>query len=196
MLTRRTAVLFAALLPILSQEAAAVDINDPENTLIMELKSGTVTIQLLPDVTPQHVARIKQLARDGSYDGVAFHCVIPGFTAQTGDVQFGNTASGYNASRVGTGGSDMPDVPAEFSSVPFERGTVGMARAQNPNSANSQFFIMFEEGAFLNGQYTVFGQVIDGMQHVDNIKMGGRANNGAVEGTPDAIVSLTVAADR
>lgn len=195
MLTRRIAVLIAALLPFYSQEAAAVDIKDPENTLIMELKSGTVTIQLLPDVAPKHVERIKRLARDGSYNGVAFHRVIPGFMAQTGDVQFGNTAKGYNAGRVGTGGSNLPDVPAEFSSVPFERGTVGMARAQNPNSANSQFFIMFEEGSFLNGQYTVFGQVIDGMQHVDNIKMGGRANNGAVEGTPDAIISLKVAAD-
>ncbi|MGF1659881.1 MAG: peptidylprolyl isomerase [Rubrimonas sp.] len=196
MLTRRTAVLIAALLPFLSQEAAAVDIKDPENTLLLELKSGVVTIELLPDVAPKHVERIKTLAREGAYDGVAFHRVIPGFMAQTGDVEHGNTKTGYNARRAGTGGSKYGDLPAEFSKVPFERGTVGMARSQNPNSANSQFFIMFEEGSFLNGQYTVFGQVIDGMQHVDNIKMGSRANNGAVEGDPDAILSLKVAADQ
>jgi cyclophilin family peptidyl-prolyl cis-trans isomerase len=193
---RRAAVLAAVLLPIIAGEAAAVDIKDPENTLVMELKSGTVTIELLPDVAPKHVERVKTLAREGAYDGVAFHRVIPGFMAQTGDVEHGNTVKGYNARRAGTGGSKYGDIPAEFSKVPFERGTVGMARSQNPNSANSQFFIMFEEGSFLNGQYTVFGQVIDGMQHVDNIKMGSRANNGSIDGDPDAIVSLKVAADQ
>jgi cyclophilin family peptidyl-prolyl cis-trans isomerase len=196
MFTRRAAVLIAALLPLIGREAAAVEITDPENTLILTLKSGEVVIRLLPDVAPKHVERLKTLAREGAYDGVAFHRVIPGFMAQTGDVKFGNTAKGYNAGRVGTGGSDYGDLPAEFSKTPFERGTVGMARSQNPNSANSQFFIMFEEGSFLNGQYTVFGQVIDGMQHVDNIKAGSKANNGAISGDPDAIVSLKVAADR
>ena len=196
MLTRRAAALIAALLPFIAQETAAVEIKDPENTLLMTLKSGVVTIQLLPDVAPKHVERLKTLAREGAYDGVAFHRVIPGFMAQTGDVEHGNTTKGYNARRAGTGGSQYGDLPAEFSKVPFERGTVGMARAQNPNSANSQFFIMFEEGSFLNGQYTVFGQVIDGMAHVDNIKMGSKANNGAIDGDPDVIVSLKVAADQ
>jgi cyclophilin family peptidyl-prolyl cis-trans isomerase len=196
MLTRRAAALIAALLPFIAQETAAVEIKDPENTLLMTLKSGVVTIQLLPDVAPKHVERLKTLAREGAYDGVAFHRVIPGFMAQTGDVEHGNTTKGYNARRAGTGGSQYGDLPAEFSKVPFERGTVGMARAQNPNSANSQFFIMFEEGSFLNGQYTVFGQVIDGMAHVDNIKMGSKANNGAIDGDPDVIVSLKVAADK
>ena len=190
------AALAAAFLTLASQEAHAVDIKDPENTLIMELKDGEVVIELLPDVAPQHVERIKTLTRDGEYDGVAFHRVIPGFMAQTGDVEHGDMNDGYNPGRVGTGGSSLPNLPAEFSSTPFERGTVGMARAQNPNSANSQFFIMFEEGSFLNGQYTVFGQVIDGMEHVDAIKAGSRANNGAISGEPDSIVSLTVAADR
>jgi cyclophilin family peptidyl-prolyl cis-trans isomerase len=196
MLTRRAAALIAALLPFIAQESAAVEIKDPENTLLMTLKSGVVAIQLLPDVAPKHVERLKTLAREGAYDGVAFHRVIPGFMAQTGDVEHGNTTKGYNARRAGTGGSQYGDLPAEFSKVPFERGTVGMARSQNPNSANSQFFIMFEEGSFLNGQYTVFGQVIDGMPHVDNIKMGSKANNGAIDGDPDVIVSLKVAADK
>jgi cyclophilin family peptidyl-prolyl cis-trans isomerase len=194
MLTRRAA-LAAAFTLIATQEALAVDINDPENTLIMELKDGEVVIELLPDVAPKHVERIKTLTREGAYDGVAFHRVIPGFMAQTGDVEFGDTTDGFNARRVGTGGSQYPDLPAEFSSENFDRGVVGMARAQSPNSANSQFFIMFEEGAFLNGQYTVFGRVIDGMEHVDAIKVG-TGQNGMVAGDPDAIRSLTVAADR
>lgn len=195
MLTRRSAVLIAALLPFLSQEARAVDIKDPENTLVMTLKSGTVTIELFPDVAPKHVERIKTLAREGAYDGVAFHRVIPGFMAQTGDVEHGNTKKGYNARRAGTGGSKYGNLPAEFSKLPFERGTLGMARSQSPDSANSQFFICFEESSWLNGQYTVFGKVIDGMQHVDNIKMGSRANNGTIDGDPDVIISLKVAAD-
>jgi peptidylprolyl isomerase len=196
MLTRRTAVLIAALLPFIAQEAAAVDIKDPENTLLMTLKSGVVTIELLPDVAPKHVERIKTLVREGAYDGVAFHRVIPGFMAQTGDVEHGNTKKGFNRNRAGTGGSRLPNLPAEFSQVPFERGTLGMARSQSPNSANSQFFICFEPSSWLNGQYTVFGRVIDGMAHVDNIKMGSKANNGAIDGDPDFIVSLKVAADR
>ncbi len=195
-MTIARAALAAAFLTLASQEAFAVDIQDPENTLVMELKDGEVVIQLLPDVAPKHVERIKTLTRDGEYDNVAFHRVIPGFMAQTGDVEHGDMEDGFNQRRAGTGGSSYPDLPAEFSNTPFERGTVGMARAQNPNSANSQFFIMFEEGSFLNGQYTVFGQVIDGMEHVDAIKMGSRANNGAIDGDPDRILSLTVAADR
>ncbi|MFN3615233.1 MAG: peptidylprolyl isomerase [Rubrimonas sp.] len=161
----------------------------------MTLKSGDVTIQLLPDLAPLHVERIKTLTREGLYDGVAFHRVIPGFMAQTGDVRYGQTRNGFNAARAGTGGSDLPNLPAEFTNTPFERGTLGMARSQSPNSANSQFFICFEESSWLNGQYTVFGRVIDGMQHVDNIKMGSRENNGAIDGEPDAIVAMKVAAD-
>ena len=191
---RIASALFAALLSLTAMEAAAVEIKDPENTLVITLATGDVTIQLLPDVAPQHVDRIKELARAGEYDNVVFHRVIDGFMAQTGDVQFGDKEDGFNLSRAGTGGSSKPDVPAEFSKVPFERGTVGMARSQNPNSANSQFFIMFEEGSFLNGQYTVFGQVIDGMPHVDNIKKGSRAANGAVD-DPDHMISVRVAAD-
>jgi cyclophilin family peptidyl-prolyl cis-trans isomerase len=198
MISRRAlciAGLCATLLPFTAGEAAAMDVKDPENTLIMKLKSGDVVIELMPDVAPQHVERVKTLTREGAYDGVAFHRVIPGFMAQTGDVEHGNTAKGYNARRAGTGGSSYPDLPAEFSDTPFERGVLGMARSQSPNSANSQFFITFEESAWLNGQYTVFGRVIDGMEHVDNIKMGSRANNGAIDGDPDVIVSMKVAAD-
>ncbi|WP_425441163.1 peptidylprolyl isomerase [Rubrimonas cliftonensis] len=187
--------LVAAAFAISAQEAAALDVKDPENTLVMTLRSGDVIIELMPDVAPQHVERVKTLAREGAYDGVAFHRVIPGFMAQTGDVEHGNTTKGFSAGRAGTGGSNYPDLKAEFSQTPFERGTLGMARSQSPNSANSQFFICFEESAWLNGQYTVFGKVVDGMQHVDNIKMGSRADNGAIDGDPDAIISLKVAAD-
>lgn len=176
--------LFAAVLSLTAMEAQAVD----DNTLIIELKTGEVKIQLMPDVAPQHVERIKTLANEGAYNGVAFHRVIEGFMAQTGDVQYGK---GDNLSRAGTGGSSYPDVPAEFSKIPFERGTVGMARSQNPNSANSQFFIMFDEGSFLNGQYTVFGQVTEGMEHVDNIKLGSKASNGSVD-DPDTMISVRV----
>jgi len=196
MITRRAlsiAGLFAVLLP--ATEAPAVEITDPENTLIMTLKSGDVTIALFPDVAPKHVERLKTLAREGAYDNVAFHRVIPGFMAQTGDVEYGDVAEGFNARRAGTGGSSYPDLPAEFSDRPFNRGVLGMARSQSPDSANSQFFITFEESAWLNGQYTVVGEVIDGMAHVDNIKMGSRANNGAIDGDPDAILSMKVAAD-
>ena len=157
---------------------------DPENTLEIQLKDGTVVIELLPDVAPLHVARLKELARQGFYDGIKFHRVIDGFMAQTGD-PLGN----------GTGGSNLPDLPAEFSSVPFERGTVGMARSANPNSANSQFFIMFDEGSFLNGQYTVFGQVRSGMEFVDNIKKGAGQNGTSFSGEPDVMISMKVAAD-
>ncbi len=181
---RFLSAVFGAVLALTAMEAQAVD----ENTLIIELKTGEVKIQLMPDVAPQHADRIKTLAREGAYDGVAFHRVIEGFMAQTGDVEHGK---GENMSRVGTGGSKYPDLPAEFSKLPFERGTVGMARSQNPNSANSQFFIMFDEGSFLNGQYTVIGQVIEGMEHVDNIKLGSRASNGSVD-NPDRMISVRV----
>jgi peptidylprolyl isomerase len=136
--------------------------------------NGTITIDLLEEVAPQHVARITELAADGAYNGVVFHRVIDGFMAQTGDVQFGADPS--DMSRAGMGGSDKPDVPAEFSDVPFDKGVVGMARSQNPNSANSQFFIMFDAGHFLNGQYTVVGRVSEGQDIVDAIKRGAGPN--------------------
>jgi len=163
----------------------------PENTLIITLKHGDVVIELLPEVAPNHVARIKELAEAGAYDNVAFHRVIDGFMAQTGDVQFGDMAEGFNPRRAGTGASDLPNLKQEFSNVPFDAGVVGMARAQNPDSANSQFFIMFDDGHFLNNQYTVFGRVIDGMEHVMNIKRGDRAANGAVE-SPDRMIKVRV----
>lgn len=158
--------------------------------LTIELKDGPVVIELLPDVAPKHVEQIKALAEKGAYDNVAFHRVIDGFMAQTGDVEFGNLEEGFNPSRAGTGGSDLGDIPAEFSDVPFERGTVGMARSQNPNSANSQFFIMFDQGSFLNGQYTAFGKVVSGMEAVDKIKRG-EGGNGEVS-QPDRMIKVSV----
>lgn len=165
------------------------EIKDPENTIIIELKDGAVHIELTPNVAPQHCARIKELARAGQYDNVAFHRVIDGFMAQTGDVKNGNMEADFNIRMAGTGGSDLPNVPAEFSSLPFDRGALGAARSQNPDSANSQFFIMFADGHFLNGQYTVFGRVISGMEHVDNIEKGEPPMN------PDRMISVKVAAD-
>ncbi|MEP5759632.1 MAG: peptidylprolyl isomerase [Litoreibacter sp.] len=165
------------------------EIKDPENTILMELKDGTVTIALLPDIAPEHCARMKELARAGSYDNVAFHRVIDGFMAQTGDVANGNMEKDFNIGRAGTGGSDKPDLPAEFSKVPHARGSLGAARSQNPNSANSQFFINFKDNDFLNGQYTVYGQVISGMDLVDNIAKGEPPVN------PDRMISVKVAAD-
>ncbi|MEO1470007.1 MAG: peptidylprolyl isomerase [Pseudomonadota bacterium] len=191
---RHFAALALLLATLTGGAALAQDIKDPENTLVIELTSGEVVIEMLPDVAPQHVERIKKLARDGEYDNVAFHRVIEGFMAQTGDVEYGDMEDGYEPRRAGTGGSALGNVSAEFSSVPFERGTVGMARSQNPNSANSQFFIMFEEGSFLNGQYTVWGQVISGMEHVDNIKRGA-GQSGAVT-DPDRMIKVQIAADR
>ncbi|MCA0848428.1 MAG: peptidylprolyl isomerase [Salipiger thiooxidans] len=165
------------------------EIKDPENTILMELKDGTVVIELLPDVAPKHVERMKELARAGAYDNVAFHRVIDGFMAQTGDVQHGNMEEGFNLGRAGTGGSDLPDLPAEFSKLPHDRGTLGAARSMNPNSANSQFFINFKDNHFLNGQYTVYGRVIEGMAHVDAIV------RGEPPASPDRMVSVKVAAD-
>jgi cyclophilin family peptidyl-prolyl cis-trans isomerase len=164
---------------------------DAGNRLAIELKTGNVIVELLPDVAPQHVERIKTLAAAGEYDNVAFHRVIEGFMAQTGDVQFGDLSNGYVAQRAGTGGSSLPNVPAEFSDLPFERGVLGMARSQSPDSANSQFFIMFDDGPFLNGQYTVLGRVVEGMEHVDQIKRGNQAANGAVD-NPDRMISVRV----
>jgi cyclophilin family peptidyl-prolyl cis-trans isomerase len=157
---------------------------DPENTIILELKTGPVTIALRPDLAPNHVARIKELARAGFYDGVVFHRVIPGFMAQTGD-----------PTGTGSGGSDLPDLKAEFSKESHVRGTVSAARTSDPNSANSQFFICFDEAPWLDRQYTVWGQVVDGMDHIDAIKKGGEHNNGAISGAPDKIVKMRVAAD-
>lgn len=169
---------------------AASTIASAADLLTIQLKDGPVVIQLMPDVAPKHVAQIEALAKKGAYDGVAFHRVIDGFMAQTGDVQYGNMNKGFDARRAGTGGSDLPDIPAEFSKVPFERGTVGMARSQNPNSANSQFFIMFDQGPFLNGQYTVVGKVVSGMEFVDKIKRGAGGNGEVAD--PDRMVKVTV----
>ncbi|MFN3546402.1 MAG: peptidylprolyl isomerase [Mesorhizobium sp.] len=167
---------------------------EPENTLILTLKDGDVTIALRPDLAPKHVERIKTLVREGAYDDVAFHRVIDGFMAQTGDVEFGDMADGYNARRAGTGGSSLPDLPAEFSRTPFLRGVVGMARAQDPDSANSQFFIMFAPAPNLDGAYTVVGEVENGMDAVDKIKRGARNANGVVQ-DPDRIISARIASD-
>lgn len=167
---------------------------DPDNTMVITLKDGDVTIALRPDLAPKHVAQIKKLVREGAYDHVAFHRVIAGFMAQTGDVKYGNTKKGFNAQLVGTGGSDLPDLPAEFSKEPFVRGTVGMARSQNPNSANSQFFIMFAPAPSLEGDYTVVGNVESGMELVDKIKKGEPDRNGAVT-DPDTMIKVRIASD-
>lgn len=159
--------------------------------LTIQLKDGPVVIKLFPEVAPQNVARIKALATSGKYNDVAFHRVIDGFMAQTGDVQFGNLRKGFDATRVGTGGSDAPDLPAEFSNIPFDRGVVGMARSNDPNSANSQFFIVFAPSYFLNGQYTVVGKVVSGMDKVDKIKRGASNDNGTVT-HPDRMLRVTI----
>ena len=161
-----------------------------ENIMILKLKDGDVKIELFEDVAPNHVKRIKELANSGKYDNVVFHRVIDGFMAQTGDVKFGNSDSKeFDLRRAGMGGSDMPDLEQEFNSLPHDRGTLSMARAQDPNSANSQFFICFQPAPFLDRQYTVFGKVIEGMEFVDKIKRGDQNNNGAVT-DPDKIISF------
>ncbi|GGL66179.1 peptidylprolyl isomerase [Wenxinia marina] len=152
--------------------------------------NGTIVIDLFEDVAPQHVERITTLAEEGAYDGVVFHRVIPGFMAQTGDVEFGR--AGGDTGRAGMGGSDLPDLPAEFSDTPFTRGVVGMARSADPNSANSQFFIMFADAPHLDGQYTVVGQVTEGLDVLDSIKMGEAAANGAISGEPDVMSDVRV----
>ena len=165
------------------------EIKDAENTILMELKNGTVTIELLPDIAPGHCDRMKELARLGKYDNVSFHRVIEGFMAQTGDVEYGNMENEYQPHRAGTGGSELPNLKAEFSGIPHDRGTLGAARSQNPDSANSQFFINFNDNHFLNRQYTVYGRVIDGMDLVDEIVRGEPPAN------PDRMMSVKVAAD-
>jgi len=176
------AALLASFVPALTASAAAQGLPagaDPQNTLVIDTTKGRIVVKLRNDIAPQHAARLKQLARDKYYDNVPFHRVIAGFMAQTGDGQNGN----------GTGGSKYPDLKAEFSNVPFTRGIVGMARASSPNSANSQFFIMFADGSFLNGQYTVVGEVLSGMDVVDKIKKGEPVSD------PDRMVTVRVAAD-
>lgn len=160
-----------------------LDVNSPDNTLYVDLKDGRVTIRMRPDLAPKHVARIKELTRSGFYDGLVFHRVIDGFMAQTGDPS-GN----------GTGGSGV-FLGAEFTAEKFKRGVVGMARAAHDDSADSQFFIMLGDGRFLDGKYTVWGEVTDGMEHVDAIKKGNAAANGKVSGEPDTIVRMSIAAD-
>jgi peptidyl-prolyl cis-trans isomerase B (cyclophilin B) len=151
------------------------------DTLVMELKSGPVKIKLRPDLAPNHVERIKELAGQGFYDGIVFHRVIPNFMAQTGD-----------PTGTGSGGSDLPDLKAEFSNEKHKRGTISMARTSNPNSANSQFFICFADAPWLDKQYSVWGEVVEGMEHVDAIKKGGEHNNGTISGEPDKIIKMRV----
>ena len=163
---------------------------DPENTLIVETTKGKVVIEMLPDLAPGHVERIKELAREGAYDGVVFHRVIEGFMAQTGDVKFGKQGgASFNPARAGMGGSDKPDLKAEFSNANHGRGACSMARSQNPDSANSQFFIVFDDATFLDKQYTVWGRVTSGMEIVDTIKRGEPVSQ------PDKIAKMQVAAD-
>ena len=160
-----------------------------ENTMILKLKDGDVEIELFEDKAPKHVERIKKLANEGKYDNVVFHRVIDGFMAQTGDVQFGNSSSDqFNLDRAGMGGSDLPDLPAEFSDIPHLRGTLSMARSSDPNSANSQFFICFDDAPHLDRNYTVFGKVTKGMEYVDKIKRGAGPNGSVTD--PDKIISF------
>ena len=173
------ALVLAAASPALAQQAPA----DPQNTVYLDTKDGRITIRLRPDLAPKHVAQIKTLTKQGFYDGIVFHRVIPGFMAQTGD-----------PTGTGTGGSDLPNLPAEFTKEPFKRGSVGMARSQNPNSANSQFFICYEGCGSLTGQYTIIGEVVSGMEVADKIKKGDQANNGQVT-APDKIVRMQLAAE-
>ncbi len=161
---------------------AIMNLNDPENALVIELKDGNVVVELTPDLAPKHVTHIKELVREGFYDGIVFHRVIDGFMAQTGD-----------PTGTGTGGSDKPNLNAEFTDADFKRGTLGMARSSNPNSANSQFFICLDAAPHLNGQYTVFGQVVEGMEHVDSIKKAPPGTDMVPD--PDKMISVKVAAD-
>jgi len=170
-------------------------IGNAANTLLIETRYGTISINLLPQVAPETVAQIKAIARAGDYDNVAFHRVIAGFMAQTGDVEYGDLADGWEPRLIGTGGSDRPDIPLEPSDISFERGVVGMARSADPDSGNSQFFITTADARYLDWQYTVFGRVFDGMGAVDRIKRGNPLDNGLVEGTPDRMLQVIVADD-
>ncbi len=181
-LQRVALAVMISMTAILAMSASSIA-QELENTLYMDVKAGRVVIKLRPDLAPKHVERIKKLTREGFYNGVVFHRVIPDFMAQSGD-----------PTGTGSGGWKYPDLKAEFTDTNFARGVLGMARAQSPNSANSQFFIMFKEGSFLNGQYTVFGEVTSGMEFIDAVKKGTRANNGIVR-NPDKIIKLQVAAD-
>lgn len=177
--------------------ASSVNAVEPENIMVIEVEgeaNGVIEIELLPNVAPLHVERIKILARDGLYNGVAFHRVIDGFMAQTGDVKFGKI-EGYKRRYAGQGGSNYPDLDAEFSTIKYEEGTVGMARAQNPNSANSQFFIMFNRSPNLDGNYTVFGKVINGQEVVNSIKRGAMSDNGSVI-NPDIMKKVSIKSDK
>jgi peptidylprolyl isomerase len=167
----------------ISRAAPAAPAQDLQNTIYLDTKDGRITILLRPDLAPKHVAQIEALTKRGFYNGLVFHRVIDGFMAQTGD-----------PTGTGTGKSDLPNIPAEFSAEPFKRGTIGMARSQDPDSANSQFFICFADASFLNHKYTVVGQVVSGMDVVDKIKKGAKEDNGAVTG-PDKIVKMQIAAD-
>ena len=173
------------MLPLIMTEAKTEKSPSLENLLMIELKHGPVIIELFPEDAPNHVKRIKELAKAGKFDGVAFHRVIDGFMAQTGDVQFGNSKK-YNKDRVGTGGSDKPDLKAEFNKRKHVRGTCSMARSSSPDSANSQFFICLDNANFLDGQYTVWGYVIDGMEYVDNITRGEPPQD------PDQIIKMEI----
>lgn len=181
--TRRAALFALAAATAVAARPAFAQAADTANTVYLETKDGRVTIQLRPDLAPRHVAQFKALVKRGFYDGLTFHRVIPGFMAQTGDPK-GN----------GTGGSDLPNIPAEFTATPFRRGTLGMARSADPNSANSQWFICFDTASFLDSKYTVFGQVTAGMDVVDKVKKGTEAGNGAVS-NPDKIVRMRLASD-
>jgi cyclophilin family peptidyl-prolyl cis-trans isomerase len=186
-----SAVAFIGALVVTSPLWAAA----PDNTMIITLKDGDVTIALRPDIAPKHVDQIKKLVREGAYDNVAFHRVIDGFMAQTGDVQYGDMNDGYNAQMAGTGGSKLPDISAEFTDkVSYERGVVGMARSSDPNSANSQFFIMFAPNPGLDGQYTIVGEVESGMDLVDKIKRGDGGNGEVSE--PDRMIKVRIASDK
>ena len=176
--------ILAIVVALVCAAPAIAQVSDPQNTVQLDTTKGRIVIKLRNDIAPKHAERIKQLARDGFYNNVPFHRVIAGFMAQTGDVQNGD----------GTGGSKYPQLKAEFSNVPYTRGVVGMARTSDPNSANSQFFIMFAENSGLNGQYTVIGQVMSGMDVVDKLKKGPESANGAVS-DPDKILKMQVAAD-
>ncbi|HMN86806.1 MAG TPA: peptidylprolyl isomerase [Bauldia sp.] len=178
MTARLTALIaaFLMLLPLATAKAA-----DPANTIYMDLPAGRVVIELRPDLAPNHVARIKELTKQGFYDGTPFHRVIEGFMAQGGD-----------PTGTGTGGSDLPDLKAEFTNTNFGRGTIGAARTNDPDTANSQFFICFDDCSFLNGQYTVWGQVVEGMEFVDALKKGDKATDGVVN-DPDRIVKMQLA---
>ena len=184
----RKLLLAAVLVP----GTALAQADGPGPNLVIEVEgeaNGTIVIDLLPEVAPLHVEQVTALAREGAYDNVVFHRVIDGFMAQTGDVEFGKL--GGDMRMAGRGGSARGNIPAEFSDIPFDRGVVGMARSASPDSANSQFFIMFDAGYFLNGQYTVFGRVIEGMDVVDAIKRG-QGQNGAVVGQPDVMTTVRV----